>query len=677
VYTDPEFTSVFTMEILHGSADLKDKSTVLISDRLAKTYFDSDNVQGRQLTQIIAGEPKEYVIGGIFKAFPSNSSFRFDLMTTYDNYFSGSLQKDEVINDWKKWTTTLLRIDDTASVKRVERALAQYVKPQNEAREDLKAKYFYLESFAGMAQRAVRAKMDGHWFNMPMPPAGVIAPFIMAGFLLLVACFNFTNNAIALAGKRLKEIGIRKVIGGRKKELILQFLAESFIFCFLAAAISLVIGEYVVKGWDAMWPGIELSVNYSDNIDFLLVLATLLTVTALLAGAYPAFYISSFQPIAVLKGTTKFGRPTWVTRSLLAFQFSISLAAVIFAIAFFFNSRFQKEFDLGYDYHAVVQVPVENESQYTTLANALGQNSLVQAIGGAEHHIYNSSYQSSAQIGAEKKQIDVLNVGDGYFEAVNVRVLAGRAFIRESASDIKDGVIVNEEFVRYFNLADAIGKRVLLNDTTQLYIVGVVKDVYLRALFQPLAPIAFRYAPKQDYRYLVASSTGADVNDLNKAIAAEWKKLFPNSLYTGKLMEERMVATLEHFDAVVIMYTFLGIVVIIMSASGLYSIVSVNLLKRTKELGIRKILGASLRNLVIHSSSMVIVILLCSFVIGGALGTIAVNAMMDSVWEYYEPVNVKVLSIAIGMLLTVCVITVGSKIVAVVMRNPADSLRYE
>src|SRR6185436_1371816 len=185
-------------------------------------------------------------------------------------------------------------------------------------------------SFVGMSDRANRQRNQGHWLNRPMPPAAVIAPFAMAGLLLLVACFNFMNNAIAVAGNRLKEIGIRKVIGGRRKELIMQFLAETTLFCIAAMALALVLAEYFTAGWNGMWSGIELSVRYRDNIPFFLVLGGLTLFSALLAGGYPAFYISSFRPIDILRGRQRLGGGGMLSKSLLVLQFSISLAAVIF-----------------------------------------------------------------------------------------------------------------------------------------------------------------------------------------------------------------------------------------------------------------------------------------------------------------------------------------------------------
>ncbi|HRX01048.1 MAG TPA: FtsX-like permease family protein, partial [Cyclobacteriaceae bacterium] len=196
-------------------------------------------------------------------------------------------------------------------------------------------------------------------------------------------------------------------------------------------------------------------------------------------------------------------------------------------------------------------------------------------------------------------------------------------------------------------------------------------------LFQPLTAMAFRYVPKSNYQYLVASTDPENLAATNQQIKEAWAKLFPNQLYTGRLMEQNMMMVMEHFDSVVILYTFLGAVAIIMSISGLYSLVSLNLQKRNKEFGIRKIMGAPTRHLVLQASKAFLIIMVISFVIGSAMGSIMVNGLMDSVWEYYVAINAEVLTLAVVILLTIAVATVSYKVFKVVATNPVDSLRYE
>lgn len=679
IYADPDFTKLFTLELLHGSLSLNEKKDILISDRLATTYFGRTNVVGQSLNQIIDGTPRDFNIAGVYKAFPGNSSFRFNLVTQFENYFIDAGQRSQMMGDWKKWSTLFLHIPDKNSLKAVEAYAQKFVSIQNEARPDLPVKNFYLEPFEGMSARAVMERNEGHWFNRPMPPAAVLAPFMMGLFLLLVACFNFTNNSIAIAGSRLKEIGIRKVIGGKRKELVIQFLSETLIFCIIALTIALYLAELFVAKWNSMWTGIEIVIRYQNNYTFIIAVLLLLIIASLLAGSYPALYISRFRPIQVLRGTVKFGGSNWLTKTLLVFQFSISLAAVIFALAFYFNSKFQREYDLGYSYQNVIQVPVKNEQQFLQLKNELQTNSRIKAIGGAEHHIYSSATKVSARYENKvESEVDMLNVGEDYFKTLDVRIVAGRSFITNATSDLQESIIVNEEFVRVFGLGkDAVGKRITLSDTAQYYIAGVTKDVYLQALFKPLAPLIFRYTPQESYRYLVASTSADEVMIANEEIKSAWKKLFPNTLYTGSLMQERMVMALEHFDNVVVLYTFLGAIAILMSVSGLYSMVSLQLQKRTKEFGIRKILGAPLKNIVFQASKLFLILMVVAFVIGSFGGALMVNKLMDTVWEYYVAIGPKIIFSAVAILFTIACLTVSYKIFSVSRTNPAESLKSE
>lgn len=678
VYADPVFTKLFTMVPRYGSLALDDKSRVLISDKLAITYFGTTDAVGKPLTQLVSGKQREFTVGGVYQAFPANSSFRFDLIATFDNYFVDPAQQSVIENDWAKWSTTFLHIKNPGAIEGVEKILQGFVSTQNEARPDLKADVFYLEPFEGMAHRSVREKNQGHWFNRPMPPGGVLAPFIMAGFMLLVACFNFTNNAIALAGKRLKEIGIRKVVGGQRKELMLQFLSETMVFCLLALGVGLLLSDAFVAGWNSLWPNIDLKVTYLDNLPFFSVLLGLVFITALLAGGYPAFYLSSFRPIQVLRDRATLGGMNWLTKSLLVVQFSISLAALIFAIAFYFNSRYQRSFDLGYAYRSVIQVPVSDGEQFAQMRDALQATADIQAVGGAAHHIYSSSSKASVRLTAgNEKEVDLLNVGEDYFKTLNIRVLYGRNFEKDRASDLQEAIVVNEEFVRQFKMDNPVGQRVMLGDTLQTFVIGVVKDVYLAALFQPLSPVVFRYVPAFEYRYLVAAAPVASLDKVNEQMKAEWKKLFPNALYPGRRMEERMVMALDHFDSVVIIYTFLGFVAIIMSVSGLFGLVSLNLQKRTKELGIRKILGAPGGHILYQASRVFLVIMLISSLVGGLAGSVMVNALMDSVWEYYVAIDFRIIASGVLIICLIATLTIASLIRRVTVSNPVESLRHE
>src|SRR5688500_17512682 len=193
------------------------------------------------------------------------------------------------------------------------------------------------------------------------PRAVVIAPAIMAILILLIACFNLTNTAIAISSRRLKEIGIRKVMGGLRKQLIVQFIGETTLICFFALLAGLLFAEFLTQGWNSMWEYMRITPLYVDNPQFLAFLGGVLIFTGLLAGAYPAFYISHFEPISILKGKLKFGGTNHFTRVLLGLQFAISLMAIVSAIAFLQNAQYQKEYDLGFDVKGSVVAWLNNK----------------------------------------------------------------------------------------------------------------------------------------------------------------------------------------------------------------------------------------------------------------------------------------------------------------------------
>lgn len=685
VFVDSGFFDLFTYELKYGSfADFYDKSKVFISDEVALKYFNQEDVVGRSITQIILGKdgirrPKEFIIGGVFKQLPQNSSFRFEVVTLFDNFWDINLDPDMSETSWKRWNTLFIQIKDPSAVASVTKQLQSYIEPQNKAREDFKVTSYYLENFNGMMQRnRANPRVNNDWLYGGIPSEAVTLPAIMAGLLLLLACFNFTNTSIAISSRRLKEIGIRKVMGGMRSQLVFQFLGENLILCFLGLAAGLLMAEWLVPAYDSLWPWLELKLSYSENIGFLVFLFVLLLFTALIAGGYPSFYITSFEPVSILKGRAKFGGTNWFTRFLLGGQFVISILSIIMGVAFYNNGEYQKDYDLGFATKGVISVWVNNEGGYNTYRDALSSNKDIQLIAGTRHHVANAWYNDPVKYESLEREVDIFDIGDNYFEVMDMKLVAGRNFLKDSETDRKESVLVTEELVKEFGWTDSpIGKRLVWMDTVQLYVVGVVKNIYARALWDPIQPLMIRYSSPDKFQQVVIRTDPTKLTSVNEFMEKKWKEVFPNTVYNGQMIEQELQETAEINNNIVTMFGFLGFFAALMTGIGMFTLVSLNIVKKMKEIGVRKVLGASILNIARVINFEFAINLGIATVIGGAAGYYMADSLMDSIWEYYLKIGVVSLTVSILAMLCIAIASVGYKTISTASLNPTKTLRDE
>jgi hypothetical protein len=347
-------------------------------------------------------------------------------------------------------------------------------------------------------------------------------------------------------------------------------------------------------------------------------------------------------------------------------------------VTFFMNGQYQKNYDLGFATSGVISAWVNNESGYNTYRDALASNKDIKVIAGTKNHVANSWYNDPIKYEAIEKEVDIADIGDNYMEAMDMTLLSGRKFQPESETDRKESVLVTEEFVKQFGWKDdAIGKRLVWMDTVQFFVIGVVKNVYARALWMPVQPMMFRYAPKEKYQQLIVKADLDKVVSVNEFMEKKWKEVFPNTLYSGQFIDRELQETNEINRNVSIMFGFLGFFAALMTAIGLYTLVSLNIVKKMKEIGVRKVLGASIGNIAGVINMEFIIILAIATVLGGALGFLGANWLMDSIWEYYLKMNFVTLTYSVIAMVIVAVLAVGYKTVSTASLNPTKTLRDE
>jgi putative ABC transport system permease protein len=677
-YVDPEFFNLFTFEFIEGSGDISDKSRICISDEMARKYFGSEPALGKIITQVLdSGRLRQFEVGGVFKKQPSNSSFFTQAFTNFHNQFQPP-SKDYHENTWYYRATLFLRVKDPSRLEAITAQIRPFTENNNKVREDFIIREFQLRPFEGMAVADSYDEVPGTWTRAGSPLAAVIGIGMMGGLILLIACFNLTNTSIAISSRRLKEIGIRKVMGSMRQHLIYQFIGETMLVCFISLLVGFALAEWLlIPAFNELWPEMKLTTDYLGNPGFTFFMIGTLLFTGLLAGSYPAFYISRFEPTSILKGTLKFGGTNYFTRTLLTLQFAISLIGIVCSFAFTDNAKFQRDFDLGFDKKGVVYTYVDNRSEYETYRNLLVENQDIISIAGTKHHLYSNFFNDPIKHQEREIEVDILDVGDDYVKTVGLKITKGRDFTRDSDTDRKESVIITEGVARKFDLTDPIGKEIIWSDTVKYYVVGVVQDIYNRGLWEEMSPVMMRYGKKDEVNHVVVSAPVDKVIEVNKFMEAKWKELFPNKLYNGRLMDEEMVEANTVNNNIVKMFVFLGVVAMMLSATGLFTLVSLNIIKRMKEIGVRKVLGASMANIsrVINTEFAIILVVACCL---GAAGGAWMSAMlMNSIWDYYQEATPVTLVISSSLLLAVCVASVAYKIYNTVRINPALVLRDE
>jgi putative ABC transport system permease protein len=675
-YVDPEFLEIFTFPAVMGEIkSISNQANVLVSQTMAKRLFGNENPLGRIITIINdSGKEFAYTIGAVFEDLPENSSFRIDVLSHFDNFLLMWGVKD---TDWKLWTNVLfIQVSDKSLIPSISQSLKSYLPVQNKARED-----FIINRFNLIPLKDVGKSTRTIWSSALFPalhPAAVLAPPVMALFILLIACFNFANTSRSIFSRRLKEIGLRKTFGGQRIQLVTQFMLETFIICFLALLVALAFAEFLVPAYSNLWNYMSIELTLTKYAFFWVFVILLVLLTGFLAGVYPAIYVSSFSPVSVIKGDSAVKGSGKFSIILLTFQFSISVMSLVMGVVFARNAEYQKTLDLGYDRDKLIVVPV-SPLVFTSLRNEVLSNSKVISAEGTQNHINWGTYRRPIKDLEKRLEVDVLDIGPGYAQTMGLRLIDGRLFdeTRVGADRSNNSIVVNHKFIQDLGWKEAVGKFVTLYDTTKLTVIGVVEDFYTNGVWQKIEPAVLRLARSDQYGVLAVRANPGDLAGVLEYIAQKWKKLVPDGVFGGRLQEDNMQEEKNINGSILKVNIFLAITATLLSLIGMYNMVSLDIIKRTKEIGIRKIQGAPIHILMYIVSRKFLIVLIIASLLGCAGGYYMSMMLMDSIWDYFTPIGVGILLLSAGIMFSATFLTIILRIIRSAMVNPIVSLRYE
>ena len=677
-YLDENFFDMFTFPMLKGDKNaLKDKSSMVITNEIALKYFGEEDPIGKQIIFNPTGE-KEYsfIIRGVIEKPSSQSSLNLNVCLPYERQEDMLGFDLKALNDWT--SAAFIQLSDETSKETVELRMQDYLKRFLEANPNYPMAGFYLTALPDLASTS--RMLSGRPFRGGFTMAQILAPSVIALLVLLLACFNFINTAIAFASGRLKEIGIRKVIGGMRGQLVKQFLGENLILCLFALALGILLADPFVKFYDGLFPEVTFTLDYLNNPGVLIFIISILIFTALAAGAYPAFYVSKFNPVTIFRGKQRLGGTNRLIRVLLTMQFTIAISSILSGIIFYQNGKFIENFDLGFDKDQVLVVPLTNAQNYDLLKSKIQSHPDILNIGASGHMMGRSWSSRDIEFDQNQARIHVLDIGENYFETVGLELARGSMFSDDLKADAAESIIINETMEQTFGFENSIGKYIKFRAPApgkDYRIIGVVKDFHLSGLWSKVRPLAVRAAPEEEIRYLSLKFDISRLSEVSAYVQSSWKELFPHLPYDGFFQTEILEETIQITAAIKSLFIYVSLIVLFTAGMGLFALVSLNIVKRTKEIGIRRVLGAGFVNISYLISKEFILLLALAGIFGSVMGYFLISALLSGIWAYYVDFGIMPFFVSTIIMIVISFVTIGTQIFSVASSNPTESLRYE
>jgi putative ABC transport system permease protein len=687
---DSTFFQIFDYKFSEGSArqSLMQPNTIVICSDMAKKIFGKEPALNKLIhINSTTNGSNDYKITGVFEpsAKPSHIDARF-IMNLYSGGFG---QWVRTVNDFasNNMFFTYLLLKPGASGKALESKLPSFV--DKYMRTDLNAAGFNKRQFlTALKDIHLRSGFD---YNVT-PNGNLTYLYILASiavFILIIACINFMNLATARSAKRAAEVGVRKVLGAEKKSLVYQFLGESLIFAFISFLVALLMTKLLLPVFSAV-SAADLTFTLSEHYPLLSGFVALTLVAGLLAGSYPAFYLAAFKPIRVLKG--KFSNSlSAITfrKALVVFQFTISAALIIAAFAIGKQMHYLRSKDLGFTKDQQLVVPLRSSNAkriYSNLKNEIKNLPQASAVGASLYYpgIFNPSDQNfhlpentvKESVNARMNWVDF-----DYMRTLDLKPVAGRLYSEQFQSDTNFNIVLNEAAVKKIGFKspeDAISKTIIFDwqDSAYRYtVVGVVKDFNFQSLREPINPYGFQVTTR-GFNYIIVHMKPGDPRNLISSVESSWKKLNPDEPFEYSFLDQDFEKNYKAESRLAGLVRNFMIVAITICCLGLFGLATFSAEQRTKEIGIRKVLGSSVTGIIGLLSKDFVKLVLIGNLVAVPLAWYIMNQWLQE-FAFRTPLNWWVFAAAIVLSLLIALITVSYQAIKAALMNPVKSLRSE
>lgn len=680
LYADSTFFDIFTTRLIAGNTGtaLSKPDALVLTRSLAVRYFGTTDVVGKTLQ--VFDPPRQFSVEGVVEDYPANSHFRFTMLASYLSY------PDYRNNLWvSNSPLTYIRIAANSSQKEIESKM-----------EAIVDKYVGPQVLQYTGADLVKFKESGSSYGYELTPLtdihlkpvmGTVYIFsLIALFLLLIASINFMNLSTARASSRAREVGIRKVVGSLRSQLIGQFLTESSLLTLISFVLSILLVFLALPYFNDI-AGKHLMVSLINWPVFIPVLLLLLVMISLASGGYPSFFLSRFNPVSVLKGKLQMGvRSGWLRRSLVIVQFFITIGLIICTLIVFRQNRFITGKDLNFDKENLLIIKRTNtlrdqsELFVNRIRNIPGVQSvtLTRQLPGSTS-MSSTSFRRDGDPGDKISVIHNISTDQRFIGTLKIGLVSGRYFSKEFASD-STAAVINESAARRLEWPDPVNRRIMLiggGDKDQdlpLTIVGVIRDYNYESLHEPVKPLVILYAERGRYAAIRYSSVyKADLIARAKSV---WTELLPAQPFDYYFLTDQLASNYLREQRMGKIFTIFAVLAILLACLGLLGLSSFTIEKRRKEISIRKCLGAPVSVIMEMLMTETVILVSASTLMASPLSYYAMDKWLRD-FNYRINIGFSVFLIATVLALLIALATIMYHVYRASVRNPVDALKTD
>lgn len=681
---DPDFFRIFSFRLLSGNPlrALSQPRSVVISEEMAEKHFGTVNALGKTMLfkdsfdENAAFEP--FVVTGVAAKCPQNSSIQFD--------FLQPLPVSESQKQGEAWfnssLNTFVKLTPGANTKAVSTTMNRIY--QSDARDAMKSvaekyglknkRYYGLQPFTAI-HLDPQLNAENGLVNGSKP----LFSYVLSGialFILLIACINFINLTVARSLKRAKEIGVRKVVGGGRYQLAAQFLGESFVLCFAAFVLAILLVESVLPTFNSL-ANKALALSYLFDWQLIAGYIVLFVLTALLAGFYPAVVLSGYDPVKTLYSRFNFSGRNYMQKILVVLQFALASFLIIVTLTMRSQFNFLTNMELGYDDRNLITVEKQNltRPEAQLLTDELLKSQSIEAVTPKNGGLWGTMARINGETDME---FSYETVGANYLSVLKIPLVQGRELSGALATDSTKAVLVNETFVKKAGWKKPLGQEVdfWYNPGEKYTVVGVVKDYHFQSLTSNIRPQLFTMKPGNTFgKVFIRIKPGTESASLAH-IGKTFRKLFPLVPYTYQFVGEANLKSYESEAKWKEIMLFGAVLTIFISCIGLFGLATLAAERRTKEIGIRKVLGASIAGIVALLSTDFVKLVAVSFVLSFPAAYYAMQKWLEN-YPYKVEMSAWIFLSASGLSLLIALFTVSFQSVRTALMNPVKSLRTE